>query len=351
MKKQFSVQLLDWDSRQNHRAMPWKGEKDPYRIWLSEIILQQTRVEQGWAYYLRFIEKYPNVNSLANAPEPEVMKLWEGLGYYSRCRNLIASAKMIATDFKGVFPNTYDSLLKLKGVGGYTAAAIASFGFGLPHAVVDGNVQRVLARVFGIEDAIDSTLGKKLFEQLANELLEKNEPARYNQAIMDFGATVCKPQLPSCSNCPFSDDCIALQKGIVDQLPVKSKKMKVRERFFTYHFLECKKSVFVRVRNEKDIWQDLNEFVLQESEQEFTMEGATNFLEGWLGDNEYVMTSVLKQKPHKLTHQTIHITLVRIKLEKELPEVNGYKWVTVSQLKKLAFPKALHEFTQADFFQ
>ena len=351
MKKLFSAQLLDWDRQQNRRAMPWKGEKDPYRIWLSEIILQQTRVEQGWAYYLRFIEKYPDVGSLAAAPEPEVMKLWEGLGYYSRCRNLIASAKMIVSDFKGVFPNSHATLLKLKGVGGYTAAAIASFGFGLPHAVVDGNVQRVLARIFGIETAIDSTQGKKLFESLANELLDKNDPARYNQAIMDFGATVCKPQLPACKSCVFSSQCIAFNQGLVDQFPLKSKKLKTKDRYFNYYLLQHDKRVYVRVRKEKDIWQDLNEFLLYESGDELSVEGNSSYLVQLLGNREYQLGTAMKQKPHKLSHQTIHITLLRVQLQAALLEENGYHWVPVEHLEKLAFPKALHKFTHANCFQ
>ena len=195
-KKYFSKRLLHWNKIQNKRAMPWKGEKDPYKIWLSEIILQQTRVEQGWNYYNRFVSTFPNIKKLAAAPEEKVFKLWEGLGYYTRCKNLIATAKFIAKEKQGEFPNAYNEILDLKGVGPYTAAAIASFAFNLPHAVVDGNVFRVLARFFGIETATDSTTGKKLFSGLAEELLDKKLPGIYNQAIMDFGAMICKPKNP-----------------------------------------------------------------------------------------------------------------------------------------------------------
>ncbi|MCY7291511.1 MAG: A/G-specific adenine glycosylase, partial [Ferruginibacter sp.] len=198
-RKFFTENLMLWNNKYNRRTMPWKGEKDPYKIWLSEIILQQTRVEQGLEYYNRFLIKYPKVELLAVADENEVFKLWEGLGYYSRCKNLIVSARIIAFNYDGIFPNKYEDILKLKGVGPYTCAAIASFAFNLPHAVVDGNVLRVIARFFGIDTPIDSIKGKKVFNTLAQTLMDTVSPALYNQAIMDFGATICKPQLPLCS--------------------------------------------------------------------------------------------------------------------------------------------------------
>ncbi|MDQ6903844.1 MAG: A/G-specific adenine glycosylase, partial [Bacteroidota bacterium] len=201
--------------------MPWKGEKDPYKIWVSEIILQQTRVQQGLGYYNRFIEKWPNVESLAAAPKQEVYKMWEGLGYYSRCNNLIASAKYIVDQLDGKFPDNFEELLLMKGVGTYTAAAIASFAFNLPHAVVDGNVFRVLARFFGIKIPVDTTEGKKFFTSLAGDLLDKNDPANYNQALMDFGATICKPALPLCDACPLQKECVAYKKDLINVLPVK----------------------------------------------------------------------------------------------------------------------------------
>src|ERR1700749_1524911 len=197
-KDPFTTLLLKWHNGKNSRVMPWKGEKNPYKIWLSEVILQQTRVEQGWSYYEKFVETFPTIHDLATAPEQKVFKLWEGLGYYSRCKNLIATAKRIDTEYKGVFPSTYEELLQLKGIGPYTAAAISSFAFGLPHAVVDGNVNRVLARDFGIETPFDTTEGKKIFSILAQELLDKKNSSAYNQAIMDLGATVCTPRNPLC---------------------------------------------------------------------------------------------------------------------------------------------------------
>ena len=205
----FTQQLLQWNQTANHRAMPWKGEKDPYKIWLSEIILQQTRVDQGWAYYEKFIFAYPTIQDLAKAKDEKVFKLWEGLGYYNRCRNLLHTARQITNHSKGIFPNTYDALLALKGIGPYTAAAIASFAFNLPYAVVDGNVFRVIARYEGIDVPTDTTAGKRLFETRAAALLDKKRAGLYNQAIMDFGATVCKPFAPNCNNCPLQKTCVA----------------------------------------------------------------------------------------------------------------------------------------------
>jgi A/G-specific adenine glycosylase len=202
-KKYFTKQLLHWNSTQNNRQMPWKGEKDPFKIWLSEIILQQTRVDQGRAYYDRFVSTFPNIKKLASASEKKVFKLWEGLGYYSRCKNLIATARFITKEKQGKFPETYEEILSLKGIGPYTAAAIASFAFNLPHAVVDGNVFRVLSRFFGIDIPVDNSNGKKIFSKLAESLLNSRQPGIYNQAIMDFGAVICKPQNPLCLSCPL----------------------------------------------------------------------------------------------------------------------------------------------------
>ncbi|NJN78344.1 MAG: A/G-specific adenine glycosylase, partial [Saprospiraceae bacterium] len=227
-KKDFTPNLLFWFSK-NYRPMPWKGERNPYYIWLSEIILQQTRVEQGLPYFLKFKENYPTIKDLAAATEDEVMLLWQGLGYYSRARNLHFTAKYITYELDGIFPNTYSEIIRLKGVGSYTAAAIASFAYNLPHAVVDGNVYRVLSRYFGIHTPIDSTEGKKQFEKLANDLIDKERAADYNQAIMDFGATHCTPRNPSCSACILSSNCIGFNTQKNDILPVKTKKIKKKE--------------------------------------------------------------------------------------------------------------------------
>ena len=260
----FTDNLLKWFAT-NHRPLPWKGEKNPYLIWLSEIILQQTTVKQGLPYYERFVAAYPSVKQLANAPEDEVMKLWEGLGYYSRARNLHATAKHIAYELNASFPNTYADIIKLKGVGAYTAAAIASFAFDLPHAVLDGNVYRVLSRFFGIETPIDSIQAKKIFTELANELLDKKRPADFNQAMMDFGATHCTPSNPNCRNCLLNTHCFAFLNKKTGELPIKSKKLIKRDRFFNYLIINQGDSVFIKKRLEKDIWQNLYDFPLIET--------------------------------------------------------------------------------------
>ena len=240
--------------------MPWKAERDPYKIWLSEIILQQTRVQQGLPYYEKFVLKYPTVHHLADAPEDEVMKLWEGLGYYTRARNLHAAAKQIANEMNGRFPNTYEKIIALKGVGAYTAAAISSFAFGLPHAVLDGNVYRVLARFFGIASLIDTPAAQKQFSALAQCLLDSANPAAHNQAIMDFGAICCTPQQPRCPECPLHAECLAFQTGKVNELPLKSKGLVKKKRDFYYLIFNYRESVFIRKRTGKDIWRGLWEF-------------------------------------------------------------------------------------------
>lgn len=244
--------------------MPWKGERDPYKIWLSEIILQQTRVEQGLPYYEKFVAAYPTVRRLAAAPEDEVLKNWEGLGYYSRARNLHAAAKYIAGELSGRFPDTYEGIRALKGVGDYTAAAIASFAYDLPYSVLDGNVYRVLARFFGIRTPIDTPAAKKTFAALAAELLDTTRPGAYNQAIMDFGATHCTPRQPACPACPLRERCAALQTGQVNRLPAKSKTAGKKERFFAYVVFYHRDHTWVRQRDGKDIWQNLYEFPLLE---------------------------------------------------------------------------------------
>ncbi|MEO6833994.1 MAG: A/G-specific adenine glycosylase, partial [Chitinophagaceae bacterium] len=237
--------------------LPWKGENAPYKIWLSEIILQQTRAEQGIPYYLRFVEHYPTIIELAHAPDDEVFRLWQGLGYYARCRNMLFTARKIANDFGGKFPDNYQEIRELKGVGNYTAAAIASFAFGLPYAVLDGNVYRVLSRYFGIETAIDSTEGKAIFQPLADDVLDKKNPAAFNQAIMDLGAIICLPKHPECSACPVSSACIAKENDLIKLLPVKSKKVKVQERYFNFLLLQFEDKFWLHRREEKGIWKGL----------------------------------------------------------------------------------------------
>ena len=342
----FTTTLIHWNSSFNKRLMPWKGEKDPYKIWLSEIILQQTRVGQGWEYYNSFIKKYPTVKKLAAAKDSEVFKLWEGLGYYSRCKNLIASAKFIAHDLHGKFPDTYTTILKLKGVGSYTAAAIASFAYNQPYAVVDGNVSRLLARFFAIETAIDSAGGKSFFAGLAQALLYKTNPALYNQAIMDFGATVCKPRLPLCSICVLQKKCKAFAAGIVNVLPVKEKKIIKKERWFYYIIAEFQKNFFVRKRTGRDIWQNLHEFILIEEKKKLTHQQIfeTDIFRQIISKT-YTVKHVSGFYTQQLTHQTIHGCFIHIKITKK-PAIAGYMLLPSSRLSQLAFPKLINNYLQ-----
>lgn len=259
----FSFKILDW-YKENKRDLPWRSTRNPYYIWLSEIILQQTRVAQGTEYYYKFIDNYPSVMDLAKASEQEILNDWQGLGYYSRARNLHFSAKYITKELNGEFPCDFPSILKLKGVGNYTASAIASFAFDLPYAVVDGNVYRVLSRIFGVETPIDSSQGQKEFQKLADDLLDRENSAEYNQAIMEFGAVQCVP-FPDCSKCVFELECVANQKEKVRKLPVKSKKIKQTKRFFHFLVSESKNTVYLEKRTGKGIWQNMYQFPLIET--------------------------------------------------------------------------------------
>ena len=263
----FSQTIIRWYNK-NKRDLPWRHTKDPYKIWLSEIIMQQTRVQQGLPYYETFAKKFPTVHHLAKATEDVVMRTWQGLGYYSRARNLHHTAKFISKDLKGKFPDEFDEIKKLKGIGDYTASAIASFAFNKPHAVVDGNVFRVLSRYFGIKTPIDSTEGKKVFTEKANLLLDKKDPGTFNQAIMEFGAMQCVPQNPDCGICPLKKSCKAFAKDIVSELPVKSQKTKVRTRYFNYFVIRKNGKILIKKRTEKDIWKNLYDFPMVETKKE-----------------------------------------------------------------------------------
>ncbi len=343
----FTTQLIYWNSTYNMRKMPWKGQKDPYKIWLSEIILQQTRVEQGWEYYHKFLTHFPNITDLANAPETKVFKLWEGLGYYTRCRNLIATAKFIAEERNGTFPGNFKELLALKGVGPYTAAAIASFAYNLPHAVVDGNVYRVLARFFGIETAIDSTAGKKFFNHLAQELLDESQPGAFNQAIMDFGATVCKPQNPDCKACLLQHKCIAFKKNKIKELPVKEKSIQKQHRYFNYLVIIYNKKIYINKRTKKDIWHNLYEFILLETEDGISKneEAWRQFFMDKMDIGDFRMMNISKKYKQQLTHQTIEAHFIKIRLEQPLPKLAGkYELVPVEDLNSLPFPKLINTY-------
>jgi A/G-specific adenine glycosylase len=346
VKKAFTRLLLLWNRQKNNRQMPWKGEKDPYKIWLSEIILQQTRVEQGLAYYNNFVKTFPDIHKLAKAPDEKVFKLWEGLGYYSRCRNLLATARYISTELKGKFPTSYDEIKALKGIGPYTAAAISSFAFNLPYAVVDGNVFRVLARVFGIAAATDSTVGKKIFTALAKELLHKKQPGLYNQAIMDFGAVICKPAAPQCSTCVFNKHCVAFLQNRIQELPVKEKKINIRKRWFYYLVLEFKNTIAIEQRTAKDIWQDLYEFPLIEADAELDRKNILQQAEKkkWLFKKEYQVLSVSPLFKQQLSHQQIAGQFVRIQLIKKPVEKNNWRWLKKEKLDDFAFPQFINQY-------
>jgi len=346
-KADFSRLLLKWHKGKNHRKMPWKGEKNPYKIWLSEVILQQTRVQQGWAYYENFLKAFPTIHDLAIAPEQKVFKLWEGLGYYSRCRNLIATAKKIDAEYNGQFPNTYDEILALKGIGPYTAAAIASFAFHLPHAVVDGNVTRVLSRYFGDFTPIDTTAGKKLYTQLADDLLDKEHPDIYNQAIMDFGATICLPRNPLCEDCAQQADCQAWQKGWTTQLPVKEKSIRKKHRWFYYFLVETPDDkVYIRQRTAKDIWEGLFEFVLWETDEPeyFTTNSLppSDHLRQLFGQQSLTLRYISRVYRQELSHQTIQGQFLTIRLKKTPPSLSDYLLVPRQELTEYAFPKFIN---------
>jgi len=339
--------LMQWHNTQNMRSMPWKGEKDPYKIWLSEIILQQTRVEQGLAYYERFIYHFPTIQSLANAEDEFVFKLWEGLGYYNRCKNLLATARLITQNMNGVFPKKHEQIIQLKGIGPYTAAAIASFAFRLPYAVLDGNVFRVLARIFAIETPTDNLDGKKYFAELAQDILDKENPDLFNQAIMDFGATVCKPFNPLCNTCLLETICEAHQKGMVQKLPIKEKVLKKKNRWFYYFKFIYKEQVLVQKRSSKDIWENLNEYYLIETfdQKNWTKDLIDDSLLQLLAIKDYELISISPITKQQLTHQRITGQLITIRVHTIPKSLQQMQWITIPELVKLAFPKFINSFT------
>ena len=349
MKPDFTVKLLLWNQRENKRSMPWKAESDPYRIWLSEVILQQTRVEQGLKYYENFISTFPTIQDLARAPEQTVFKFWEGLGYYTRCRNLHFTAKFIVEHYQGKFPDTYPAIRELKGVGPYTAAAIASFAFNLPFAVVDGNVQRVLSRYFGINTPIDSGSGKKFYQELAQSLLDHDEPGTYNQAIMDFGATICKPQNPLCEKCVQNQECQAFAHGWVDILPVKEKALTRKNRWFTYYLVQLHDNIYIRQRNGKDIWSQLYEFILHETEDEMQLKSSTNVetIKNLLGTSTFSLRSISPLYKQQLTHQTVFGQFVSLDIEEPISD-QDFELVRKSELKNYAFPKLINTYLNSE---
>src|SRR5215831_4582355 len=344
--KKFSVLLLQWHLNENKRQMPWKGERDPYKVWLSEIILQQTRVEQGWSYYERFIQKYPTITSLAKAADEKVFKLWEGLGYYTRCKNLLYTARWIEKNCRGRFPENYEEIIALKGVGSYTAAAIASFCFDLPHAVVDGNVFRVLSRVFGIDVAVDSTKGKKFFTKIAQKVLDKKTHGLFNQAIMDFGATVCKPAIPACAHCPLRSVCIAFKTGQANELPVKEKTLQKKTRWFNYLVMMANGKTFVRKRISKDIWQNLYEFYLVETDTNphWTKESVSDFMKEQINYHQFEIINIITAIPQQLTHRYVKGYFIFLCL-KNIPATLRTEnlWINAERMSDLPFPAFINQ--------
>lgn len=340
----FTNSLTNW-YLQNKRDLPWRKTTNPYAIWLSEIILQQTRVAQGTPYFLNFLSTFPTVFDLANANEEQVLKLWQGLGYYSRARNLHKTAQHIASDLGGIFPDNYNDLLKLKGVGEYTAAAIASFSYNEPVAVVDGNVFRLLSRYFDLGTDIALASAKKEFAALAFELMPKNNPALFNQAIMEFGALQCVPKSPNCSICVFNDSCAALQKKKVDQLPVKSKKLKVRNRFFNYLVVaDENENTIIQKRTDKGIWYNLYEFPLIETEEVVDFDFISNILQNDFFANNKVI-SIMECNPksiiHKLSHQHLNVKFWKVTVSGTIE--NG---ITIEFMKTFPFPIVIFNFIE-----
>ena len=341
---EFADKLIGW-YEENKRDLPWRDTKDPYRIWISEIILQQTRVAQGYDYFVRFMKRFPDVFTLAEAEEDEVMKYWQGLGYYSRARNLHAAARSMAE--AGGFPVVYQDVLALKGVGEYTAAAICSFAYDMPYAVVDGNVYRVLSRWMGIDAPIDSTQGKKLFAQVAQELMDKKRSAIYNQAIMDFGALQCTPSSPNCLFCPLSDSCLALAQGKVDALPVKQHKTKVTNRFFNYIYVRTGGYTFIRKRTGNDIWKNLYEPLLIETDTDLSenIEVFEQKLLDVLGKTPWHFLKPVKQGvKHVLSHRIIHANFYELVLPEDFGALEGYQRVAEEDLYKFAVSNLVSQF-------
>lgn len=334
---------MDW-YQENKRVLPWRFTNDPYAIWLSEIILQQTRVDQGLPYYNRFIENYPRVALLAKAPEDEVFKLWQGLGYYNRARNLQETAKRIVDEFGGVFPTQYEDVISLKGIGEYTAAAIMSFAYNAPYAAVDGNVYRVLSRVFGLEDYIDTSAGKRVFQELANELLDPSQAGLFNQAMMDFGSLQCTPKSPDCSSCPFSESCIAYNNGLIDVLPQKRGKVSVRNRYFNYLDMRIGGYLFLKKRVGKDIWQNLYELPLIESSSELTLEELikTNAYINLLNASSTVSIVRRETFKHVLSHQVIYATFYQVHVD--LFEDVEYTKVYEEDVESYGVSRLIHRY-------
>jgi A/G-specific adenine glycosylase len=346
----FTKAILAWYEN-NSRDLPWRKTREPYLIWISEVIMQQTRINQGLGYYSRFIGRFPSVGDLARADEEDVLKIWQGLGYYSRARNMHATAKEIIENHSGIFPDGYEKLLKLKGIGEYTAAAIASIAYNLPFPVVDGNVLRFFSRYFGIQIPIDTLQGKKKIHEKMLLLIDRKQPGMFNQAIMEFGALQCKPVNPDCERCPFNNKCLAFLAGNVGQLPVKSKPKIQKSRYFNYLVLlkerkKGEKIIFLRKREDKDVWMNLYDFPLIETSGEISGERLFSSQE-WrriIGDDQFRLTKQSHQYKHVLTHQVIFAKFYIIQLVGGRKQGLPYVQVPIGEIDRYPVPRLIEEF-------
>jgi len=339
----FTHIVLDWYEK-NKRELPWRETLDPYAIWLSEIILQQTRIDQGRAYYLKFINRFPFIHDFAAASEDEILKMWQGLGYYSRARNMHHTAKMIVEKHGGAFPADYAGLLRLKGVGEYTAAAIASIAFGLPHATVDGNVYRLLSRVFEIHTPTDTGKGKKEFTHLANKLIDPSQPGNFNQAVMEFGAIQCKPKNPDCESCPLNQHCAARKNGTIDLLPIKKGKTKIRKRYFNYLVIEHEQYTYLNKRTENDIWKNLYEFPMAETNEKSELAVILKNYEMLFSPETEIQ---IKKESHwqkqVLTHQHIFYRFIYLKIDGKMKIPSPLIRVNKKDIFNFAVPKPIEK--------
>ncbi len=331
--------LLDW-YQQNARDLPWRKTRNPYKIWLSEIILQQTRVRQGLPYYYKFLQNFPDIFSLAKADEEKIMNLWQGLGYYSRARNMHFTAKDIVQNYQGIFPKTKKELIKLKGIGDYTASAIASFAYDEPVGVVDGNVNRFFSRYFGVEIPVNSHQGKKYFTQLADKLIDKKQPGIFNQALMEFGALHCKPTKPLCKNCPFQSKCVAFKIGNIEKFPIKNKKTPIKTRFLNYFLIRKNHQILIEKRIQNDIWKGLYQLPLIETNQLIKQPGI-DFYKKLLDIYKISADDIifLEEHTHRLTHQKLIIRFWKINIKSE-----NAKFTDIKQLKNKGFPIIISKF-------
>lgn len=337
----ISIDLLQWHESID-RNLPWKKDRDPYKIWLSEIIMQQTRIEQGTPYYLRFVDAYPTIDKLAHAPLDDVLKLWEGLGYYSRARNLHYAANQVMDEFGGVFPVDYPDVLSLKGVGKYTAAAIVSFAYDQSYPVVDGNVLRVISRLYGNTSPIDSKEGINAVYEWSQKIIDTSEPAQYNQAIMDLGSLVCSPRKPKCPICPFAEYCITHKDSLYDTIPHKVKKIKKRDRYFHYFHVEDGQSTLLKKREENDIWKGLYEFPLVETKgKTLTKKARAQFLKEELGFTNYDLLDKVSTK-HILSHQNIYATIYRVSVD----QLSSESYIKTKDWQSYALPVLLKKYLE-----